>query len=81
LSDEQNTQVAIITDRYDHGLPERWIRTASWEIPAYDRSGKKTFNFYGMDSGVAITLKRNLENFAPYLARDITVQYFYFPPR
>ncbi|MDO6433122.1 hypothetical protein Q4E93_21110 [Flavitalea sp. BT771] len=81
LSDEQNTQVAIITDRYDHGLPERWVRTASWEIPAYDQSGKKTFNFYGMDSGVAITLKRNLENYAPYLSRDITVQYYYFPPR
>jgi len=80
LSQDQNSQLAIISDRYDKGLPESWIRTASWKMPALDGYDKKTISFYAVDSSAATLLEKNLVAYTSFLPRNITVQYFYSPP-
>lgn len=80
LSKEQNSQVAIISDRYDKTLPDSWIRTGEWEMTGYNPSEKRTVSFYAMDSAWAKRLRKNLEEYTHFLPQDLTVQYFYSPP-
>ncbi len=80
LSKEQNSQVAIISDRYNKTLPGNWIRTGEWEMTGYDPSEKRTVSFYAMDSSAANRLRKNLEEYTHFLPQDLTVQYFYTPP-
>jgi len=75
LSQELNARVAIVSDRYDKVLEDNWVRTASWELP-----GCGTMTFYAADSTDAFHLREHLDDYAPFLPRDITAQYFYTLP-
>lgn len=71
LSLEQNSQVAIISSRYDKALPDSWIKAASWES-----AGVGSWLFYAPDTLAASNLRKNLDNFAPLLPSNINVRYF-----
>jgi len=80
LSEEQYANLAIISNRYTHGLPESWIRTASWALPGNGPAEKNGFTFYAMDTAIARILIHDLKEYSWFLPRDFTVQYFYSPP-
>jgi hypothetical protein len=80
LSKAQNSQVAIISDRYDKPLPDSWIRTGEWEMTGHDASEKRTVSFYAMDTEAATRLRKNLEEYTHFLPQGLTVEYFFSPP-
>lgn len=80
LSKAQNSQVAIISDRYDKPLPDSWIRTGEWEMTGHDPSEKRTVSFYAMDAEAAKRLRKNLEEYTHFLPQGLTVEYFFSPP-
>jgi hypothetical protein len=75
LGEERNLQLAIVSKGYERGLPEEWIRTASWETP-----DKKTLLFYARDSASANRLINHMEEYASLLPHGLTVSYFYSSP-
>ena len=71
LSDDRGVKLAVISNHYDKGLPDNWIRMASWNI-----SGKETWNFYCTDTFALSYFKWNMRDYARTLYPDIKVRYF-----
>jgi hypothetical protein len=72
LSDVQGVKLAVISNHYDKGLPDNWLRMASWNI-----SGKETWTFYCTDTFAISYFKWNMKDYARTLNPDIKVNYFY----
>jgi len=80
IIEKENAHIAVLSDRYQPLLPEEWIKTASWEMAAFDTMPKKTYYFYSRDSSQADQIKKNLVEYALLLPPDISVRYYYTRP-
>jgi len=81
LNNTQGFRIAIVTDVYEHYIPEDWIKVASWNLSDYEGASKKTIFFFGRSSNEADDLIRCLKEYSHFLSHDIVIKYFYAPPK
>jgi len=72
LSDDAGVKLAVISSQYDKGLPDNWVRMASWNI-----AGREAWTFYCTDTFSISYFKWNMNDYARTLYPDIKVNYFY----
>jgi hypothetical protein len=76
LSRKNGVWTAILSDSlFDEGVPSRWFRIASWDIPDTRPGATKTFTFYSVYRWDSV-LQRHLHDFQPLLPTDISVRYY-----
>ncbi|HVV04908.1 MAG TPA: hypothetical protein VHC96_11840, partial [Puia sp.] len=74
-------RIAIVSEGYERWIPEDWIKVASWDLFDYDGASKKTIFFFGRSTNEADDLLKHLKEYRYFLSHDITIKYFYTPPR
>lgn len=76
LSRKNGVSTAILSDSlFDEGLPSRWYKIASWDIPDTRPGATRTFTFYSVYRWDSV-LQRRLHDYQPLLPARIAVRYF-----
>jgi len=81
LNNTQGFRIAIVSEVYEHCIPEDWIKVASWSISDYEDASKKTIFFFGRSSNEADDLFRHLKEYSYFLSHEIVIKYFYALPK
>jgi hypothetical protein len=74
-------RIAIVSEGYERWIPEDWIKVAGWHLSDQEGASKKTVFFFGRSVSEANDLLKHLKEYSYFLPRDITIKYFYTPPR
>ncbi|HVU54569.1 MAG TPA: hypothetical protein VHD83_05910 [Puia sp.] len=74
----QSFRIAIVSDTYEHSMPEEWTKAVSWNIPGRD---PKTIFFFTKEPYAAEYLIARMKEYSYFLPQEITIQYFYIPTK